>query len=107
MQMVAHLRHGAIFVGKLDLARKQADEAIGISKGHRTDLHTARAAIVHAIAHAFAHRNLHNVRDAREHAHGWAQRDDAMRIVRWLIAVERNAQARHIEMRFREAIDGR
>ena len=30
-----------------------------------------------------------------------------MRVVRWLVAVERNAQACHIEMRFREAIDGR
>ena len=104
---VAHLRHGAIFVGELDLARKQADEAISITKGHRADLHAARAAIVHPVAHAFAHRNLHNVRDAREHAHGWTQRDDAMRVVRWLVAVERDAQARHIEMRFWEAIDGR
>ena len=30
-----------------------------------------------------------------------------MRVVRWLVAVERDAQARHIEMRFWEAINGR
>ena len=93
-----------IIKSKVDFARKQANQAIGIPDRNRADLHAARAAVVHTVAYAFAHGHRHNVGDARMHAHCRTQVDELVRIGRGLVAVHGNAQAAHIKVGLREAI---
>ena len=52
---VTHLMNRTIIKSKVDFARKQTNQAIGIPDRNRADLHAARTAVVHAVAYAFAH----------------------------------------------------
>ena len=98
MQMLPDLMNRTIIKGKVDFARKQANQAIGIPDRNRADLHAARAAVVHAGSGFTMHR--HNVGDAHVPIAGRR----SMRDRGAAGAVHSNAQATHIKMSFREAI---
>ncbi len=101
---IAHLVHGAILIGKINLARKEANEPIGISNGNGADFHTTRASVVHAITDSLTHGHRNYIGNTSMYAHSRAQRDQAMGIRGSLISVERNTQAHHVKVSFREAI---